>query len=1415
MTDPRRPHPDEDKDASEDTLASAGSQRGDRRHRTTPVSSSSRKKPEHDTTVPPSRQETRPSGNVPPAGDDTLPAREPGPTDRYAETLPARGQPAAPSGDETLPAHGQPSSPRGDETLPAPPAGPAPADETLPAPGSGPAPADETLPAPGNPSASADETLAAPADGTLPTGGPPQGSPEDTLAAPPHPSPPGGSKTLGTAAADTVAAGAGPAEAVGRGEGSSGHHRSLASGAHQTYATMRTRANPQLSKEMQPVDHSLQLSRRSVYTDMATIRPPGSVPPMVQQRVDNADTDGRYVVDKELAKGGMGAVLAVADHDFQRDTAMKVMHAQFAGDPALLERFLEEAQVTAQLEHPNIVPIHDVGVMPDGTLYYTMKMIRGMSFGDVVKQLKAGDEAAQAKWTQDHMLLAFLKILDGVGYANARGVVHRDLKPDNVMVEEHGEVLVVDWGLAKVLNAAHSSDDQLAVRGLRDEHAASHTMAGSVMGTPYYMPPEQATGDLEAIDARSDVYALGATLYELLCYEKPFPKCSMQELLMKVQAGDFTGLDQAAPELHQDLIAIVHKAMALRPENRYETCEAFAADLRSFLAGQAVAARKRNLIERFGAWVQAHKTQMLVAAAMIVVLIGGAMAATQWQRAEREQRIADIVASVADDLAAEAATPEARLDDLQEAEDALNQAKGLDAQHPRVVALEKDLAKELGVVEGEVARRAQREADQIRARQLLTDAEAEHESGDYQAAAELLAAALRLQITDDDLRAAILAQRDEAAAALADERRAGQIRAANQAFAQARSRLADAQARMQEVPDLDEPAIIAREGDVQELLAAGEAAQQHLQAVARQLDQAQQDGYAPEGFTGVANQSAALSERLQDRLTTARSLAERYATARGLQQQAQQALERGDLALAQQRASAALELLSSDSGIARLYQRVLSAQAQAEAARVAEKTRQERIDLARRTLDQAQQHREAWQQALERVETIDQRIQNLEQRLAGEPLDQKKELYSAHDDLQAAQVEAVEMWTATETAAGQVLRLLRDEPNHEARAEARRLLADVNAALLAHAEAANDLTGQLVYRDKVRQYDEEGRYLPATDAPATVDVQGSGSFTLARVERRDARFQAQMAAQVLQDVPTSLELEPGRWQLSGAFGIVTIHVEPGEQRILTLPGEPPAIRLPTMAADLPLAWVPNADGSGGLWMSTTEITHTAYAVFVNQPARFKQIGYEIATMLAEQKARAIPFLPTWSGSVTFANNQNEMQKPSALIHAETNAYRGFAVPAAYADMPVTGITRADARAFCDWAGEIGGQTVRLPTLSEWRRAARLEDPDRYWPWGPVFDPAFTVLYRQGRSGPEPVGSTPADIGPCGHRDLAGNVREWVADSDGPLLGGYDAIVAGGGWSDADQEQASTGAYEAVNAQAANNAIGFRIVVEAE
>jgi serine/threonine protein kinase len=232
----------------------------------------------------------------------------------------------------------------------------------------------------------------------------------------------------------------------------------------------------------------------------------------------------------------MAVVLRAVDEDLHRELAVKVnMAVDSGGSQGELVRFVEEAQVTAQLEHPNVVPIHDLGVDPQGRPFFSMKLVRGASLEDILQRRRDGDPVTLAHWGLRRLLDVFLQVCQAIEYAHARGVIHRDLKPANIMVGDFGEVLVMDWGVAKVVGRpTRAGAVSASVQTVRSNEPSHKTISGTVLGTPSYMSPEQARGDIDAVDERADIYALGAILYELLCGRPPFEGPDVLSVLTRV-----------------------------------------------------------------------------------------------------------------------------------------------------------------------------------------------------------------------------------------------------------------------------------------------------------------------------------------------------------------------------------------------------------------------------------------------------------------------------------------------------------------------------------------------------------------------------------------------------------------------------------------------------------------------------------------------------------------------------------------------------------------------------------------------------------------------------------------------------------------------------------------------------------------
>jgi eukaryotic-like serine/threonine-protein kinase len=291
----------------------------------------------------------------------------------------------------------------------------------------------------------------------------------------------------------------------------------------------------------------------------------------------------------------MGVVREAMDRDICRQVAMKVLHVGMTSDDDL-GRFVNEAQITGQLEHPSIVPVYELGSQEGGSPFYTMKRVRGRSLAEIIDE---GDLSLP------RLLSIFLKACDGVAFAHANRVVHRDLKPANIMVGEYGEVLVLDWGVAKLLDqteepvAESAAVDFANVSSVQGTAHVDVTMAGDVLGTPAYMPPEQAYGKIHEIDERSDIYSLGAILYEMLTGCSPVEGTSAQQILINVSQGKIQPPEKRTPKrlIPAELSAVAMKALAKEKNNRYADVPALSADINRYLDGRAVSAKDDSFFE--------------------------------------------------------------------------------------------------------------------------------------------------------------------------------------------------------------------------------------------------------------------------------------------------------------------------------------------------------------------------------------------------------------------------------------------------------------------------------------------------------------------------------------------------------------------------------------------------------------------------------------------------------------------------------------------------------------------------------------------------------------------------------------------------------------------------------------------------
>jgi serine/threonine-protein kinase len=312
-----------------------------------------------------------------------------------------------------------------------------------------------------------------------------------------------------------------------------------------------------------------------------------------------SESSTRYEHIRLLGRGGMGQVDQVWDHDLMRKLAVKKLHPERAESGMALRQFLWEARVTAYLDHPNIVPVHDLGLDDNGDLYFTMKFVHGTSLDELLRALarvreakaqgkepSAVDEVISAEHlTQLRRVRLFLDLCQAISYAHERGVLHRDLKPANVMLGQYGEVLIMDWGLAYPLPGP-------AGEGLREllPDALAERKPHRPSGTPRYMSPEQVAG--KPLDERSDIYSLGVILYELLTLRSPYSATDFTRLLLQVTEGDVRPLVETGPSVPDALADVVNRAMALDPDERYATVRELTDDIENVLDGFAPAPKR-------------------------------------------------------------------------------------------------------------------------------------------------------------------------------------------------------------------------------------------------------------------------------------------------------------------------------------------------------------------------------------------------------------------------------------------------------------------------------------------------------------------------------------------------------------------------------------------------------------------------------------------------------------------------------------------------------------------------------------------------------------------------------------------------------------------------------------------------------
>jgi len=326
--------------------------------------------------------------------------------------------------------------------------------------------------------------------------------------------------------------------------------------------------------------------------------------------IDNGSTDGecrdcleslplksqsRYKFIRSIGFGGMKGVLLVHDRDTGRDVAMAIM-PDFRDRPLQdLNRFVREAQITAKLEHPNIVPVYDIGIDMSGSPFFTMKYLRGSSLAVVLKRLRAGDMEMMEKFPQSRLLQFYLRVCNAVAFAHSMGICHFDLKPGNIHCGDYGEVQVIDWGLAGDISTG---------------------LPNQIKGTPGYMAPELVSGTGKPGKA-ADIYALGGILYAILTLDSPLAGLPQQEILRRTVAGKIPQPSLLVPRLLPALEAVCMKAMALNPADRYSDPMEIRSDINAILAGYAAQAEQASAMRNCFLFLRRN----LAAVTIIILLI--------------------------------------------------------------------------------------------------------------------------------------------------------------------------------------------------------------------------------------------------------------------------------------------------------------------------------------------------------------------------------------------------------------------------------------------------------------------------------------------------------------------------------------------------------------------------------------------------------------------------------------------------------------------------------------------------------------------------------------------------------------------------------------------------------------------------
>ena len=1022
----------------------------------------------------------------------------------------------------------------------------------------------------------------------------------------------------------------------------------------------------------------------------------------------------RFVLGGRLGQGSQGVVFALRDRDAQRVVALKTLNGRDI-DQEDVSRFLHEVQVTAQLEHPGVVPVHDVGVLPDGTVFYTMKRVEGVVLCDWLAG-RAGSPSHRFEVIQ-----LFLKICDTMAFAHSRGVLHRDLKPRNIMVGMYGEVLVMDWGLAKVVGTAeprrqNTSEVQLS------SMADHETLAGTAVGTPAYMSPEQARGQLDLVDHRSDIYGLGVILYEMLAAASPYFRGDLRRTVNQVVGGQWTPIDEQSTcrELPRRLIAIVHKAMAHLQEARYQHVGELTADLRSFLAGEAVTAYRETPVDLLARIVHRHRRAIAqgILGVLVVLAVSGA---AWWQQQAREDDKVEALRAEAAQAVADGKWAEARLaseailvfrPDDRETRDAATRFD------ERVKGDAERLTRETTQVENN--RRLHARAAQLRQQATLAAAHGGLEG--LAEAASLAKQAQALHAEDPGLAAdyerwftalsALRAQREQAARTEAEERQRRDSAAAFAVKASEAEQVGNLDAAIgalssaiELVPD---PLKVERLG----VLAAQRLAK--LATKERELREQEQrsarDGRRIEADVQLCEAAAALAAGLA---VAAQGCLERAAALVPDHPDLGEARVRVENGLRVTRERAA-EVLLAEAG--RAGESVSSLQAACAA-------RQEEIRRLRGELGES-----------------------------GDPA--RRAVLAAAEDADAS----AERDRAAHLAEciGLLNRALALAPSH---APVRTALAAFWVERLRESEEAGNSAAAAAAEAQAVAFDD-GAHRDLLAGLAWVANHGRAALRLIPITRQGDRTEAPAGTPVELAAGGRVQLLHGRYLAESVDGVrLAIVIERGSNHDLALPTPP--VGLAAGEVFVPGGRVRDETGRpldriAPFVVMDREVTCGAWLTFVNDPA----VGAQIDESMARGLLILVPRDSAYDGKPRWRRRSSFVSRGSGWLLERKD---GRSDP----DCPLSGVSYEDAVAYAGWLARRDGKAWRLPTVTEWQFAVQGGDK-RAYPWGSADDMLLcasgSALARDLSLAGAPGARHPADRSVQGVWDLAGSLSEFCASA---------------------------------------------------